>query len=114
MRLADLFLDTFPYNAGTVASDALRMGLPLLTLCGRSFASRMASRLLDLLRAQDGIATNFDDYIARAVRFATDPAAYAAFKAYFNAESWAATAGDMARFTAEYEQNLSRIRRLPA
>jgi predicted O-linked N-acetylglucosamine transferase (SPINDLY family) len=41
LAVADVFLDTFPYNAGTIASDAIRMGLPLLTLAGRSFASRM-------------------------------------------------------------------------
>jgi predicted O-linked N-acetylglucosamine transferase (SPINDLY family) len=44
--LADLFLDTFPYNAGTTASDALWMGLPILTLAGQSFVSRMAISLL--------------------------------------------------------------------
>jgi predicted O-linked N-acetylglucosamine transferase (SPINDLY family) len=113
MRLADLFLDTFPYNAGTVASDALRMELPLLTLCGRSFASRMASRMLDLLGAHAGIATSFDAYVNTAVRFATDPTAYAAYKARFTAAAWAGSIGDMARFTAEFEQTLSRIRRLP-
>src|SRR6516165_3168312 len=40
LGLADLFLDTFPYNADTVASDAIRMQVPLVTLCGRAFASR--------------------------------------------------------------------------
>ena len=44
--LADLFLDTYPYNAGTTASDALWMGLPVLTLAGQSFVSRMATSLL--------------------------------------------------------------------
>jgi predicted O-linked N-acetylglucosamine transferase (SPINDLY family) len=113
MRLADLFLDTFPYNAGTVASDALRMELPLLTLCGRSFASRMASRMLDLLGAHAGIATSFYAYVNTAVRLATDPTAYAAYKAHFTAAAWAGSIGDMARFTAEFEQTLSSIRRLP-
>ncbi len=45
LALADLFLDTMPYNAGTIASDALRMGLPLLTLAGRTFSGRMAASL---------------------------------------------------------------------
>jgi protein O-GlcNAc transferase len=45
-RLADLFLDTFPYNAHTTASDALWMGLPVVTNTGRSFASRVAGSLL--------------------------------------------------------------------
>jgi predicted O-linked N-acetylglucosamine transferase (SPINDLY family) len=113
MRLADLFLDTFPYNAGTVASDALRMELPLLTLCGRSFASRMASRMLDLLGAHEGIASSFDQYVDIAARLANEPAAYAAYKALFTAAAWAGTIGDMTRFTAEFEQTLSTIRRIP-
>jgi predicted O-linked N-acetylglucosamine transferase (SPINDLY family) len=109
MRLADLFLDTFPYNAGTVASDALRVELPLLTLCGRSFASRMAARLLDLLGAADGITHTIDDYVARAVQWATDPVAYLAFKKQFTGEAWAGSVGDIAVFTAAFEASLERI-----
>ena len=45
-QCADLMLDTFPYNAGTTASDALWMGTPILTLAGRSVISRMAGSLL--------------------------------------------------------------------
>ena len=46
-RLADLFLDTLPYNAHTTASDALWAGLPVLTCPGRSFAARVAASLLE-------------------------------------------------------------------
>ena len=113
LRLADLFLDTFPYNAGTVASDALRMELPLLTLCGRSFASRMAARLLDVLGAEDGITYTLDDYVARAVHLATDRGAFATFKAQFTADAWAGSVGNIERFTAEFEATLERIRILP-
>jgi predicted O-linked N-acetylglucosamine transferase (SPINDLY family) len=109
MRLADLFLDTFPYNAGTVASDALRMELPLLTLCGRSFASRMAARLLDLLGAEGGIAHTIDDYVARAVHLAADRAEYQGFRAHFTADAWAGSIGNIDRFTAEFEATLQRI-----
>jgi len=45
-RVADLFLDTAPYNAGTTASDALWAGLPILTFTGKSFASRVCSSVL--------------------------------------------------------------------
>src|SRR5689334_25159878 len=55
LQLADVFLDTFPYNAGTLASNAIRMGLTLVTLAGRSFASRMAARLLTAAGADQGI-----------------------------------------------------------
>ena len=52
-RVADLFLDTHPYNAGTTASDALRMGLPVLTCIGSSFPSRMAASLLNAVNLPD-------------------------------------------------------------
>ncbi len=81
LGLADLFLDTFPYNAGTIASDAIRMGLPLVTLSGRAFASRMAGRLLVAAGARQGIATTLLEYIDIAVRLATDTRVFNAFKA---------------------------------
>ncbi len=48
--LADLFLDTLPFGAGTVASDALWAGLPVLTCLGETFAGRVAASLLDVIR----------------------------------------------------------------
>ena len=69
--VADLFLDTYPYNAGTIASDAIRMRLPLVTLSGQSFASRMAGRLLAALGAQAGIAATAEEYVEKAVGLAT-------------------------------------------
>lgn len=74
MALADLFLDTTPYNAGTVASDALRVGLPILTIAGRAFAARMATSLLTAVGLTEGIAVDLGDYVARAVALANDPA----------------------------------------
>lgn len=106
---ADLFLDTFPYGAGTVASDAIRAGLPLLTRCGRSYASRMAARLLDALGAGEGIAHDAAGYEDAAVRLASDPGAHAAYKRLFGQAAWAATVGDSGRFVAEYEATLSRL-----
>ena len=79
-RLADLFLDTFPYNAGTTASDALSVGLPLLTLSGRTYASRMAGSLLHTLNLPELMTTSFAEYEARALRLATQPEALALVK----------------------------------
>ena len=109
LSLADLFLDTFPYNAGTVASDAIRMQLPLITLCGRAFASRMAASMLHALGAEQGIATSFQDYTATAIRLATQPADYAAYKALFTTEGWSRTIGNIARFTTEFETCWERV-----
>ncbi len=72
LRLVDLFLDTMPYNAHTTASDALRMGVPVLTCPGRSFASRVAASLLTSVGMEVLIAPTIDDYEAMAVDFAHD------------------------------------------
>jgi predicted O-linked N-acetylglucosamine transferase (SPINDLY family) len=109
LGLADLFLDTFPYNAGTVASDAIRMQLPLITLCGKSFASRMATSLLHAAGASRGITTTLSNYVHTAVRFANDPADYARYKASFTAGTWQQTIGDIATFTAEFENTWCRV-----
>jgi predicted O-linked N-acetylglucosamine transferase (SPINDLY family) len=69
---ADLFLDTFPFNAGTTANDALWMGLPILTYCGRTFAARMAGALLTAAGLEDLITYNLQDYEAKAVALASD------------------------------------------
>jgi predicted O-linked N-acetylglucosamine transferase (SPINDLY family) len=106
---ADLFLDTFPYNAGTVASDAIRMRLPLLTLCGKAFASRMATSLLYSMGAREGITTSLPKYVDTAIRLANDPAAYARFKILFTEQAWSRTIGDIESFTKEYEETWCRI-----
>jgi predicted O-linked N-acetylglucosamine transferase (SPINDLY family)/glycosyltransferase involved in cell wall biosynthesis len=71
-QLADLFLDTFPFNAGTTASDALWAGLPLLTCAGATFSSRMAGSLLRAVDLPELITFNFEDYEERAVALAND------------------------------------------
>lgn len=68
--LVDLFLDTFPFNAGTTANDALWMGTPLLTLSGRAFASRMAGALLTAAGMPEMITYNLQDYEEKAVELA--------------------------------------------
>jgi predicted O-linked N-acetylglucosamine transferase (SPINDLY family) len=64
---ADLFLDTFPCNAHTTASDALRAGLPLITISGHTFSSRVAGSLLKTVGLTELILRNYDDYQSTAV-----------------------------------------------
>jgi predicted O-linked N-acetylglucosamine transferase (SPINDLY family) len=109
LALADLFLDTFPYNAGTVASDAMRMQLPIVTVCGAAFASRMATSLLRMIGATAGIATSVPQYVETAVRLARDPAQYRSYKALFTTAAWQSTVGNIGRFTAEYEATIAGI-----
>jgi predicted O-linked N-acetylglucosamine transferase (SPINDLY family) len=69
-QLADLFLDTFPCNAHTTASDALWAGLPLITLIGNSFASRVAASLLSAVGLSDLICHTQEEYERMAIHFA--------------------------------------------
>ena len=72
LPLADVFLDTFPYGAHTTCSDALWMGLPVLTQVGRSFASRVAASLLRAVGLPDLAVDTAEDYEEIAVRLAED------------------------------------------
>jgi protein O-GlcNAc transferase len=79
-RLADLFLDTLPYNAHTTASDALWAGLPVLTCHGSAFAGRVAASLLKAIGLPELVTHNLADYEALALRLAGDTAALAAIR----------------------------------
>jgi predicted O-linked N-acetylglucosamine transferase (SPINDLY family) len=72
-RQADLFLDTWPYNAGTTGSDALWAGLPLLTCPGAAFPSRIAASLLTAIGLEELIAANQDEYVKLAIEMANQP-----------------------------------------
>jgi protein O-GlcNAc transferase len=72
-RQADLFLDTFPYNAHTTTSDALWAGLPVLTLMGQSFASRVAASLLNAIGLPELITNTQEQYEALAIELAANP-----------------------------------------
>nr|AAR37904.1 TPR domain protein [uncultured marine bacterium 560] len=72
-RVVDLFLDTHPYNAGTIASGALRMGLPVLTCIGNSFASRMGASVINAVNLPELITSTQKEYESLAIELATHP-----------------------------------------
>ncbi|MEI9982824.1 MAG: hypothetical protein WDN69_06190 [Aliidongia sp.] len=113
-RQADLFLDTLPYNAHTTASDALRMGLPVLTCPGESFAARVAASLLTALDMPELIVPDLASYEALALALATDPARLSAIKQKLlrNAAGAALFDGDRFRIGLEaaYERMVARSR----
>ena len=79
-RLADLFLDTLPYNAQATASDALWAGLPVLTRIGETFAGRVAASLLNAIGLTELIASTPQAYEALAIELATNAEKLAALK----------------------------------
>jgi protein O-GlcNAc transferase len=72
-RLADLFLDTLPYNAHTTASDALWAGLPVITCGGSAFAGRVGASLLHAAGLPELVTRSLDEYEALALRLAREP-----------------------------------------
>ncbi len=79
-RQADLFLDTLPFNAHTTASDALWAGLPVLTRIGEAFPGRVAASLLTAIGLPELVTRSSEDYEARAIQLALEPATLAGIK----------------------------------
>jgi predicted O-linked N-acetylglucosamine transferase (SPINDLY family)/SAM-dependent methyltransferase len=110
-QLADLFLDTFPFNAGTTASDALWAGLPLLTCAGQTFSSRMAGSLLRAVDLPQLITYNFADYEEKAVALANDPGRIASMKRQLVANRMTCALFDSPRFVRNMEAALLKVAR---
>jgi predicted O-linked N-acetylglucosamine transferase (SPINDLY family) len=102
-RVADLFLDTSPYNAGTTASDALRMGLPVLTLKGKSFNSREASGVISALNLPELITYSREEYESLAVEIARNPKKLQKIKEKLNENLKTAPLYDTPLFTKNLE-----------
>ncbi len=81
LRLADLFLDTLPYNAHATACDALWAGLPVLTCLGTTFPGRVGASLLHALGLPELVTTSLTEYEALALALARDPGRLAALRA---------------------------------
>ncbi|MEO8297530.1 MAG: tetratricopeptide repeat protein [Burkholderiales bacterium] len=106
MQLIDLFLDTFPYNAGTTANDVLWMGTPLLTRSGRSYISRMAGSLLTQVGLPDLITETADEYEAKAIQLGRQPQRVASYRRYLQEHGRQSALFDMPRFVQAYEDAL--------
>ena len=102
-RHADLFLDTWPYNAHTTASDALWVGCPVLTTIGDTFAGRVAASLLSAVGMLELIATGRERYIAMAVEIAFDRARSRALRERLLASVRSSTLFDTAMTTRAIE-----------
>jgi predicted O-linked N-acetylglucosamine transferase (SPINDLY family) len=100
LRAADLFLDTFPYNAHATALDALWAGVPLLTYAGDSFASRVAASLLRTAGLPELIAGSPSDYEVKAQELAANPARLGQLRRAITQKS---TLFDTERYTRDLE-----------
>jgi predicted O-linked N-acetylglucosamine transferase (SPINDLY family) len=113
-RLADLFLDTSPYNAGATASDALWAGLPILTCMGESFSSRYAASLLYSIGVPELVTETQAEYEALAIELATNDFKLRSIKDKLERNRLTAPLYDTQRFTknieAAYKEMYKRYR----
>jgi predicted O-linked N-acetylglucosamine transferase (SPINDLY family) len=108
-RAADLFLDTLPYNAGATASDALWAGLPILTLTGESFASRIAASLLTALGVPELITSTQQQYEQLAIELALDPQRLAQVRSKVQDNRLSSPLFDTPRFARNLEAAFTAI-----
>lgn len=106
---ADLFLDTMPYNAHTTASDALWMGLPVLTCMGNTFASRVAASLLNSVKLPELITNSLQEYELKALDFAQNPTKIMQIKQKLDAETSKSKLFDTAQFAKDIEQQYLNV-----
>lgn len=103
MQLADLFLDTWPCNAHTTASDALWAGVPVVTWAGQTFASRVAASLVNAVGQGELACRDIDHYAHTVVELAHDPARRQALREQLVQARSASPLFDSARFTRDIE-----------
>jgi predicted O-linked N-acetylglucosamine transferase (SPINDLY family) len=101
--LADLFLDSFPYGAHTTGSDALWMGVPVLTMSGGSFASRVCGSLVRAAGLPELVCDTPQAYVDRAIELANAPASVAAMKAKLEMARATCDLFNMEKLTASLE-----------
>jgi protein O-GlcNAc transferase len=108
-RNADLFLDTFHYNAHTTTSDALWAGLPVLTCLGQTFASRVAASLLMAVGLPELITVTAEEYEARALQLASRPEEIRALRQHLLSNQASLPLFDSTRYTRHLEQLFAAI-----
>lgn len=103
VALADLFLDTLPYNAHTTGSDALWVGVPVLTCKGDTFAGRVGASLLQAVGLPELVAESLPEYEAKARHLLTHPDELARLKGHLLAQRLSCRLFDTEGFTRDLE-----------
>ena len=102
----DIALDPFPFPGGTTTAEALWMGVPVLTLAGKHFLARQGVGLLMNAGLPEWVASDFDNYVALAVRHASDPHRLAALRSGLRQQVLASPIFDAPRFARHFEAAL--------
>jgi len=108
-RLADLFLDTLPYNAHTTASDALWAGLPIITCIGKTFAGRVCASLLRAASLEELVTESLEDYERLACSLAADGKLLGKYRQILRSQRHSLPLFDTGRFTRGLEAAYSEM-----
>jgi predicted O-linked N-acetylglucosamine transferase (SPINDLY family) len=106
---ADIFVDTWPYNAHTTAADALWAGVPVVTVHGNSFASRVAASVLNAAGLAELAFSSVDEYQRAITVLAQEPGLLAGYRRHLGERRMALPLFDSARYTREFEALLTRM-----
>jgi predicted O-linked N-acetylglucosamine transferase (SPINDLY family) len=109
LTMADLFIDSWPYNAHTTANDALYVGLPVLTKIGQAFASRVAASQLTALKIPELITYSKRSFEQQAINLANDPQKLAAIRNKVKANKNTTSLFNTELFTRNLESAFVRI-----
>ena len=109
LKLADLFLDTFPYNAHTTGSDAFRLGLPIVTCAGNTFASRVSASILNSNDLGELVTKNLFDYENLAVTLSENKTKFNELKNKVKEKSVKSKLFDNIQFTKNLESIFRKI-----
>ena len=112
LAIADLFLDTLPYNAHTLASDALWCGCPVITCAGGTFAGRVAASLLQAIGLPDLVTQTLTDYETLALQLALDPDRLRAIRVELAANRLTTALFDSRRFARHLESAFETMWRM--
>jgi predicted O-linked N-acetylglucosamine transferase (SPINDLY family) len=108
-QLADLVLDTFPFNAGTTANDCLWMGTPILSLSGRSYISRMAGSLLTAVGLPELAVNSLAEYERMAITIGRQPARAQSYKRYLAEHGRSSPLFDMPALVRDMENQFEQL-----
>ncbi len=109
LPLADLFLDSFPCSGHTTASDALWAGVPVVTLIGQAFASRVAASLLHTLGLDELVCEQLDDYVQQAMHFGCNPLSHGELRARLQQACEQSALFDGRRYAQDFAALLERM-----
>jgi len=109
LALADLFVDTWPYNAHTTAADSLWAGVPVVTLYGDAFASRVAASVLNAAGLSELAFATVHDYRCAITALALEPALLAGYRQHLESQRMSLPLFDSTAYTRDFESLLARM-----